>query len=744
MKNILVYFITGFFIFLAMTTCEPSSTNTEKQRFLDSLVAEMTLEEKIGQMTLFTSDWTSTGPSMREGYMDDIREGRCGNVFNAHTVEYNRKLQEIAVEETRLGIPLLFGYDVIHGYKTIFPIPLAEASSWEPGLIKKSAKLASKEAAAGGLNWTFNPMVDVTRDPRWGRIAESAGEDAYINSVIAKAKVEGHQGSDLSDPYTLAACVKHFAAYGAPEGGRDYNTVDMSEREFRENYLPPFQAAVDANVASVMTAFNELFGIPATGSKYLLTDILRKELGFQGMVVTDYTSIQEMIPHGYAKDEKHAGELAANAGVDMDMQSASFYEFMEESVEEGKVSESKIDEAVKNVLGLKYDLGLFENPYQYFDEERENKTLFSEELMEHALESAQKSIVLLENKNFNGKKILPLSENVQNIGLIGPLADNREDLLGTWHAAGDESKVITVREGLEKKFSGANIHYAEGCDFDSSDKSGFDKALNVAKKSDIVIMAVGENYMQNGEAASRSKLGLPGVQEELVKEIHKTGKPVVVMLMAGRPLVFPWIAENIPAVINAWHLGTRTGDAVANVLSGDYNPSGKLTVSFPRNVGQIPVYYNHKNTGRPMEEDNKYTSKYLDVPNEPLYPFGYGLSYTDFEYSDLKTSKASIGFKESLEIEVTVKNTGDYTGEEIVQLYTRDLVGSVTRPVKELKRFKKIQLKPGEKKNVQFTITSEDLKFYTANMEYKAEKGDFHVFVGPNSRNLLKEKFSLE
>ncbi len=743
MKNILNSLIS-LLIVLVISSCTMKSSDTEKKQFIDSLITEMTMDEKIGQMTLFTSDWTSTGPTMREGYMEDIREGRCGNIFNAHTVEYNRKLQKIAVEETRLGIPLLFGYDVIHGYKTIFPIPLAEASSWEPGLIKKSAKLASKEAAAGGLNWTFNPMVDVTRDPRWGRIAESAGEDAYLNSVIAKAKVEGHQGSDLSDPLTLAACVKHFAAYGAPEGGRDYNTVDMSEREFREHYLPPFQAAVDSDVASIMTAFNELFDIPATGNKYLLTDILRDEMNFKGMVVTDYTSIEEMIPHGYARDEKHAGELAVNAGVDMDMQGATFYEFMEQSVEEGKVSEEQIDQAVRNILELKYDLGLFEDPYRYIDEEREDNVVLSDELMEHALKSAQKSIVLLENNEFNGEKILPLSKNVQNIGLIGPLADNRQDLLGTWHAAGDESKVITVREGLENKFSDSNIHFAKGCGFDDDDKSGFAEARAVAEKSDVVILAVGENYMQSGEAASRSKLNLPGVQEKLVKEVHATGKPVIVLVMAGRPLAFPWIADNIPAVLNTWHLGTRTGDAIANVLSGDYNPSGKLTVSFPRNVGQIPLYYNHKNTGRPIEEDNKYTSKYLDVSNEPLYPFGYGLSYTEFEYSNLKLSKNEINLDDSLTVKVEVQNTGEYEGEEIVQLYTRDLVGSVTRPVKELKGFRKIKLEPGEKEKVKFTITSNDLKFYNANMDFVAEKGDFKVFVGPNSQELLEEKFKLE
>ena len=737
----LVAIIIGFVLFLL--SCNKNSSTTERDRFVDSLIAEMTIEEKIGQMTLLTSGWTSTGPSMRDSYMEDIREGMCGNVFNAHTVEFNRKLQKIAVKETRLGIPLLFGYDIIHGYKTIFPIPLAAASSWDTTMIKRSAALASKEAAAGGLNWTFNPMVDITTDPRWGRIAEGAGEDAFLGSEIAAAQVKGHQGKDLADPLTLAACVKHFAAYGDPVGGRDYHTVDMSERKFKEDYLPPYQAAVDAGVATVMTAFNELFGVPATGSKYLLTDLLRDELGFDGMIVTDYTSIEEMIPHGYARDEKHAGELAVNAGVDMDMQGTTFYEFLEKSIEEGKVSEKKVDEAVRRVLLLKYKLGLFDDPYRYLDEEREDSILYSDQIMEYALQSARKSIVLLENKPFNGKKLLPLSEDIKNIGLIGPLAENKEDMLGTWHAAGNVDKVTTVKEGLQKEFSQSVIRYAKGCDFNGNDKSGFSEAMDVARSSDVVVMAVGENYMQSGEAASRSNLDLPGVQKDLVKEVMETGKPVILLIMAGRPLTIPWIAENVPAVVNTWHLGTRAGDAIADVLSGAYNPSGKLTISFPRNVGQIPVYYSHKNTGRPFDPDNKYTSKYLDVSNKPLYPFGYGLSYASFNYSNLNLDKENISSDESLRITVTVKNDGEYEGEEIVQLYTRDMVGSVTRPVKELKGFKKIHLKPGEEQLVEFVLSSDDLRFYDANMEYTTEPGDFKVFVGKSSQEVLEEMFTL-
>jgi len=730
-------------LIMSFLSCEKQTSQSEKEHFIDSLLAEMTVEEKIGQMTLLTSGWSQTGPTMSENYKELIRQGKCGNVFNAITVEYNRNLQEMAVEETRLGIPLLFGYDVIHGFKTIFPIPLAESCTWNPDLIRESARLASMEAAASGVTWTFNPMVDISRDPRWGRIAESPGEDPFLASLISKAKVEGHQGSDLSDPLTLAACAKHFAAYGAPRAGRDYNTVDMSVRKFKEVYLPPFEAAVESETASIMTAFNELFGVPATGNKYLMRDILREELDFKGMLVTDYTSIEEMIPHGYAKDEKHAGELALNAGVDMDMQGETYLNYLEQSLEEGKVTEDQINQAVRRILGMKYDLGLFEDPYKYLDQERENKMVHSEKLMQHALRSAEESVVLLKNAAFQGEKILPLSNNISEIGLIGPLVDNRTDMLGSWHASGTDSLVTTVKEGLEKKFTEASIHYAQGCEVTGNDKSGFSEALAVARKSDVVVMAVGEHFQQSGEAASRTDLGLPGVQLELIKKIVATGKPVIVMTMAGRPLTIPWIDENVPAILNTWHLGTRAGDAIANILSGETNPSGKLTATFPRDVGQVPIFHSVKNTGRPYAEDNKYTSKYLDMPNAPLYPFGYGLSYTTFSYSDMKVDKKTIGFKEPLQISVKVKNTGNFEGKEVVQLYTRDMVGSVTRPIKKLKDFLKISLKPGEEKKVEFTLSSDDLRFYDANMEYTAEAGEFKVFVGTNSSDVMEAGFEL-
>jgi beta-glucosidase len=649
----------------------------------------------------------------------------------------------MAVEQTRLGIPLLFGLDVIHGYRTIFPIPLAEACTWDMDIIEKTARLSALEGTAGGINWTFNPMVDISRDPRWGRIAEGSGEDPFLGSMVARAKVRGFQGNSLSEHNTMAACVKHFAAYGAPQAGRDYHTVDMSDRVLREVFLPPYKAAVEEGVASMMTSFNEIHGIPATGSKYLFRDILRDEWGYEGMVVTDYTSINEMIDHGYARDEKHAAELAIKAGIDMDMQGAVFYNHLKELVEEGTVSEENIDESVRNVLELKYDLGLFDDPYKYFDKEREKDVLFSDEIMAHSLESAKRSIVLLKNEEFKGKKLLPMKAGNKRIAVIGPLGDDQRNMLGTWHAAGDPSKVTTVVEGLRNRFPNATINYAKGADYSGDDRSGFNKAVSLANSSDIIILAVGENNAQSGEAGSRSMLDLPGVQPELVKQVVKTGKPVIALVMAGRPLTISWMAKNIPAIFYTWHLGTRAGDAIAEVISGDYNPSGKLVVTIPRNVGQIPIFYYEKNTGRPFEKDNRFTSKYLDVPNTPLYPFGYGLSYTSFEYSNITLNKNKINYKDTLVASVTIENTGSYKGEEVVQLYTRDLVGSVTIPVKELKGFRKIKLNENDIKTVEFKLTADDLRFYNADMDYKAEPGKFKLFIGSSSADVKETEFEL-
>ncbi|NVK85189.1 MAG: glycoside hydrolase family 3 C-terminal domain-containing protein, partial [Cytophagia bacterium] len=545
---------------------------------------------------------------------------------------------------------------------------------------------------------------------------------------------------------TILACVKHFAAYGASQAGRDYHTVDMSDRELRQNFLPPYKAALDAGAATVMTSFNELDGVPASGNHYLMTEILRNEWGFDGFVVTDYTSINEMVPHGVVANLKEAAELAFNAGVQMDMQGGVYSEYIPELLDEGKIKEADLNEYVRQVLEMKYKLGLFDDPYRYLNKEREQATLYSQEMMDHSLLAGKESIVLLKNEpaGRSSENLLPLSKNTRSVALIGPLADNQKDMLGTWHVAGDETKVITLLEGIKKTAPNVKINYARGADFNGDNQSGFAEALAAARRSDVVIMAIGEDYTQSGEAASRSEIGLPGPQQELIEAIHALGKPVVAVVMAGRPLTIEWIDEHIPAVMNAWHLGTMSGQAIAETLFGDHNPGGKLTITFPKNVGQIPVYYNMKNTGRPFDANNKYTSKYLDVSNEPLYPFGYGLSYTTFEYSNLKLSSNELSNDGSITVNVTVKNTGKYEGKEVVQMYIRDLVGSVTRPVKELKGFEKISLTPGESKQVSFTISTDDLKFYTRDMSFKAEPGDFKVFVGTSSAETLEADFALK
>ena len=707
---------------------------------IDLLLKEMTLEEKIGQLTLFTSDWDVTGPAIRDNYIDDIKSGKVGAIFNAYTAEYNMNLQKIAVEETRLGIPLLFGYDVIHGHRTIFPIPLAESCSWDLEAIEKSAHIAAIEAAAEGIHWTFAPMVDIGRDPRWGRVAEGAGEDTYLGTLIAFARVQGFQGDDLSATDSILACAKHFAAYGAAQAGRDYNTVDISKRELWSTYLPPFKGALDGGVATFMSAFNELDGLPCTGSKYLLTEVLRDKWGFKGFVVSDYTSINEMICHGVSEDEKNAGELAFSAGLDMDMQGAVYYNHIKDLLDEGKITMEQIDNSVRRILELKYRKGLFDDPYRYCDINLEKERVFTEENLKAAEDMARKSIVLLKNEG----ELLPLEKDIKTIALIGPLADDKRSLIGSWSAAGNWEKAISVKEGVEEKVSsGTEILYAKGCEVNSDDKSGFQEAIKAAESSDIVIAVVGESYDMSGEAASRSDLDLPGVQKELLMELKKTGKPVVMVLMNGRPLTISREGEIMDAIVETWFLGTQAGPAIADVLFGDYNPSGKLTITFPRNTGQIPVYYNMKNTGRPFDLDNKYTSKYLDIPNTPLYPFGFGLSYTSFEYSPLTVDKKEMGPDDSLMVSVTVKNTGKYDGEEIVQLYIRDMVASVTRPVKELKGFKKVFIPSGEEKTITFEITKKDLAFYRRDMSYGVEAGEFKVMVGPNSCDLQESSFIL-
>ncbi len=716
-------------------------------RFIADLVAKMTLDEKIGQLSLLTSDWDSTGPTMREGYQDDIRKGRIGSIFNAFSAKYTRDLQRLAVEETRLKIPLLFGYDVIHGHRTIFPISLGEAASWDMAAIEKAARVSAAEASAEGIHWTFAPMVDVARDPRWGRVSEGSGEDVYLSSQIAKARVHGFQGDDLKRTDTVLATAKHFAAYGAAQAGRDYHTVDISERTLRDVYLPPFKAALDAGAATFMTSFNEYDGVPATGSRYLLTDILRHKWGFQGFVVTDYTSINEMVPHGYAKNLKQAGEMAINAGVDMDLQGAVFMDYLAQSVADGSVDIERIDAAVTAILEMKYRLGLFEDPYRYSDEAREKQTVYRADFLEAARDVARRSMVLLKNEG----NTLPLAASAHSIAVIGPLGNSKEDMIGSWAAAGDrKTRPVTLLEGLKARAKqGTTISYARGAGYafeDAGKTDGFAEAIALAEKSDVIIAAMGERWDMTGEAASRTSLDLPGSQQALLEELKKTGKPIILVLMSGRPNSIEWAQDNVDAIVHAWYPGTMGGHAIADVLFGDYNPSGKLPITFPRNVGQVPIHYDMKNTGRPInpaDPGQKYVSRYLSTPNTPLYPFGYGLSYTNFTYSPVTLSKTIMRPGEPLIASVSITNSGTRDGEEVVQLYVRDIVGSVTRPVKELKGFQKISLKKGETRKVTFTINDADLAFTRGDMSWGSEPGQFKLWIGPSSAEGSEAEFEL-
>ncbi len=723
-------FIITFLILSGNMLAQQLPPMSDKQaQTVDSIMNLMTLEEKIGQMTLFTSDWEMTGPTLRDNYQRDIRQGKVGAIFNAHTAAYTRELQRLAVEETRLGIPLLFGYDVIHGYKTIFPIPLGEAASWDLEAMKRSARIAAIEASASGVHWTFAPMVDIARDPRWGRIAEGAGESVYLGEMIAEARVQGFQGNDLSAPGTVLACAKHFAAYGAAQAGRDYHTVDISHRSLYEIYLPPFKKALEAGAATFMTSFNELDGIPASGNHFLLTEVLREQWGFNGFVVTDYTSINEMVLHGIVADNKAAGALAANAGVDMDMQSAAFYDYLTELVEEGEVSEEQVNAAVRRILYLKLVLGLFDDPYRYSDIKREEELVFNPAHQEEARNMARESMVLLENRD----RTLPIQSDVQSIAVIGPLANDPPQMMGNWFAAGDGNSCVTPLAGLEEAMVGkAVVRYEKGCEIDADSEAGFADAVALAEKSDVIVAMMGEGGWMSGEAASRSELGLPGNQLDLLKQLKAIGKPLIVVLFNGRPLTINWLSENADALVEAWFPGTMAGHALADLLTGEHNFSGKLPVTFPRNVGQIPIFLAMKNTGRPMAEI-KYTSKYLDVPNSPLYPFGYGLSYSRFAYEPIEVRSATFSIDEEVEVSVGVTNLSDKTGTEVVQLYIRDRIGSVTRPVRELKGFQRVELGPGDRKVVTFTLTTDDLAFFTRDMSYQAEPGEFDVWVGGNS-----------
>ncbi len=740
MKHNIVLAFFAAYILSSCATSDKSSPETKLDHKVDSVLKLMTLDEKIGQMVLYTSDWDVTGPTLKSGYMDDIRKGNCGNIFNAHTAAYTRKLQKIAVEESRLGIPLLFGYDVIHGHKTIFPISLGESSSWDLEAIEKSARVSAIEAAASGINWTFAPMCDISVEPRWGRVSEGAGEDPYLGSLIAAARVHGFQGNDLSDSLTILACVKHFAAYGAPLAGRDYNTVDMSQRVFLDTYLPPYKAAIAAGAMSVMTSFNELDGVPATGSKYLLTDLLRNELGFKGLVVTDYTSINEMVNHGVVANEADAGLMAVTAGVDMDMQGEVYFKYLKKQVEDNKVSEKVITEAVKRVLRVKFMLGLFDDPYKYCNEQREKRLVYAPEHLEATLDVAKKSMVLLKNNN----NVLPLKKG-EKIAVIGELAASTRDLLGSWKAAGDWDFMKSTLDELKAYNGEANIIYSVGCKTTDNDRSGFAAAMAAARGVDKIVMVIGENWEWSGEAASRTSINIPGVQTELLEKLKALNKPIIVVLMNGRPLDLSKESELADAMLETWYAGTMGGKAITHVLFGEYNPSGKLTMTFPRNLGQVPIFYYEKNTGRPLYLANpKYKSRYIDSPNDPLFPFGFGLSYTTFAYSDIKLSTNELTEKGEIKASVNVTNTGGVAGEEVVQCYVRDLVGSVTRPVKQLKGFEKIALKAGESKVITFTIKPELLAFHRLDMTYGTEPGDFKLFIGGNSRDVKEVGFKMK
>jgi beta-glucosidase len=708
----------------------------EFERKADSIIRLMTLDEKVGQLTLFTSDWSSTGPSMRSDYADLIRQGKVGAIFNAYTVDYVKKLQEIAVNETRLHIPLMFGYDVIHGHRTIFPVPLAQASSWDTAMVKKSERIAAIEATAEGLNWTFAPMVDVSRDPRWGRVMEGAGEDTWLGSLIARARVKGFQGDSFTENSSLLACAKHFAAYGAAEAGRDYNPADISELSLYEYYLPVYKACVDAGVASVMTSFNEIAGVPSTSNRWLLTNLLRNNWNFKGFVVTDYTSINELIPHGVAKDSAQAGALSINAGVDMDMQGSIFLNKLPYLIGNKEVSTQTLNNAVRRILVAKFKLGLFDNPYKYCNKNREQADIMRQEWLDFARKFAANSCVLLKNEN----SILPLKNFKGKIAVIGPLADSKADMLGSWSAAGQSEKCVTLLEGIRNKATvSSDVIHAKGCNVNDNNRDLFSEAVSVASKADFVILALGESREMSGEAACRTDISLPGVQLELAKAVIKTGKPLVVVLFNGRPLTIPELDKIAPAILEAWFGGTQAGNGIADVLFGDVNPSGKLTMSFPRTSGQIPVYYNAKNTGRPVDINKpgeKYKSRYLDSPNSPLYPFGYGLSYSTFRYSDIRINKTEFSEKDQIIASVDITNTGKYDGEEVVQLYIQDLVGDVTRPVKELKGFRKVFLRSNETISVTFILTPAELAYYHQNLSFSYDPGDFELYIGSNSEEV--------
>ncbi|GJM64032.1 beta-glucosidase BglX [Persicobacter diffluens] len=742
-------FNMGIFVLLAFcASAQKSATESGWKSYtndpatiekVDDLIRQMTLEEKIGQMTQFAGQGAVTGPEIGDEFKTYLEKGMVGSMFNVFGAEGLRQLQEQAMSKSRLKIPILFAADVIHGYETTFPMPLAESCSWDLDLMEKSARIAAEEATAAGISWTFAPMVDVGRDARWGRVMEGAGEDVFLGEAIAKARVKGFQGinswQDFAKPNTMLACAKHFVAYGAAEAGRDYNTVDVSRHTLFETYFPPFEACIVSGVATFMTSFNEIAGVPATGNKYLYTDILRDQWDFRGMVVTDYTAINEMIDHGYAADLQEAALKSAQAGIDMDMNGAAFVQHLKTLYDQGKISEEQINIAAARVLEMKVMLGLFEDPFRYMDPEREKATIGKPEYLEEARKGAQRSIVLLKNEG----DILPLQKtDGEKIALIGPMIKERNSLNGEWAIRGNREESVTIFEGLQEKYqdSGMEFLYAKGCDLLNEEKEqGFEEALNIAKQADKIIVAMGEDFNWSGEAASRTNIQLPVPQRKLLMELKKTGKPIILIVLNGRPLNLSWEDENLQAIVEAWYPGTMAGHAIADIISGDYNPSAKLTMSFPRNVGQCPIYYNAKNTGRPLDPNQwaDYKSSYLDVPNSPLYVFGHGLSYTTFEYSGLSLSRKTFSAGGEIEASITIKNTGNHDGEEIVQLYLHDQAASVTRPVKELKGFDKVFLKKGESRTVTFTIDESLISFYNSDLKWGSEAGKFDLWIGKSS-----------
>ncbi|KPH14099.1 beta-glucosidase BglX [Chryseobacterium sp. ERMR1:04] len=721
---------------------------TSAQKSIDQRVSEilskMTLEEKVGQLVQYSGFEYATGPqnSNSASVLDEIKKGKVGSMLNVAGAEETRSFQKLALQ-SRLKIPLLFGQDVIHGYRTTFPINLGQAASWDLGLIEKSERIAAIEASAYGIHWTFAPMVDIARDPRWGRVMEGSGEDTYLGTQIGLARIKGFQGKGLGNLDAIMACAKHFAAYGAAVGGRDYNSVDMSLRQLHETYLPPFKAASEAGVATFMNSFNDINGIPATANKYILRDLLKGKWNYPGFVVSDWGSIGEMVPHGYAKDNKEAAEKAIIAGSDMDMESRAYMAELPKLVQEGKVDPKLIDDAARRILVKKFEMGLFDDPYRFSNEKRQKEQVNNQDNRKFGREFGSKSVVLLKNQT----QLLPLSKSTKTVALIGPFGKETTANHGFWSVPfkDDSQRIISQFDGIKNQLDkNSTLLYAKGANADDQDRSMFAEAVETAKKADVVIMTLGEGHAMSGEAKSRSNLHFSGVQEDLLKEIAKTGKPIILMINAGRPLVFDWAADNIPTIVYTWWLGTEAGNSIADVLFGTVNPGGKLPMTFPRTEGQVPIYYNHYNTGRPAKNntDRNYVSAYIDLDNDPKFPFGYGLSYTQFKYADMNLSSTNLTGNQTLNITVNVSNTGNYDGEEVVQLYIRDLFGKVVRPVKELKSFQKVFIKKGESKTVNFTLTPENLKFYDDELNYDWEAGEFDIMVGTNSKDVQTKRIN--